>query len=157
VTEEVRASVFHLSFKPSNEDPRVSQQQRIYDVEFSKGGWTGPLNYYKAQVEPDGELEDAKSEFSLSLSLPSDSTLITSNKTTEIPFANYKINKPVFLGCTLKDEICLPALQKPITAQFCPQTTVHEFNTGHWVLNDVPDEVNEALDKWITESISGSA
>ncbi|KAJ2934991.1 hypothetical protein H1R20_g2113, partial [Candolleomyces eurysporus] len=114
----------------------TEELQRIYDAEFSKGGWTGPLNYYKAQIEPDGELEDAK----------------------KIPLANYKIHKPVFLGCALKDEICLPAFQKPITAQFCPQTTVHDFDTGHWVLNGAADEVNEALDKWIAGiSASGSA
>ena len=78
----------------------------------------------------------------------------THDGNAEIPLENYTIKKPVFIGCAKKDVICTPALQKPVAAQFCPEATVEEFDTGHWVLTDAPDEVNLALDKWISSIVA---
>ncbi|RXW14559.1 hypothetical protein EST38_g11299 [Candolleomyces aberdarensis] len=122
--------VFLESDSRTPRDPAHQELQPVYEKEFSKGGWVGPLNYYKAAL--DGDMEDSK----------------------KIPLENYTIKKPVFIGCTKKDVICVPAFQKAVAAQFCPQVTIEEFDAGHWVLTDVPEEVNSALDKWISSIVA---
>ncbi len=68
---------------------------------------------------------------------------------TEIPKAKYLITKPTFFGATLKDVVCVAALGKQVHTQLCPNTTVVDFDTGHWAQNALPDKVNEELLKWI--------
>ncbi len=68
---------------------------------------------------------------------------------TEIPKAKYVVTKPAFFGAALKDAVCVAAFGKQVHAQWCPDTTVVDFDTGHWVQNALPDKVNEELLKWI--------
>ncbi|RXW14553.1 hypothetical protein EST38_g11300 [Candolleomyces aberdarensis] len=124
------ARVFCQSDTRTPRDPAHQELQPVYEKEFSKGGWVGPLSYYKVAL--DGDAEDSK----------------------KIPLENYTIKKPIFIGCAKKDVICVPALSKSVAAQFCPQATIEEFDTGHWVLTDAPDEVNSALDKWINSIVA---
>ncbi|RXW19532.1 hypothetical protein EST38_g6344 [Candolleomyces aberdarensis] len=112
-------------------DPAMDQLHRIYDKEFAKAGFGGPLNYYKIAVSAE-ELEDGK----------------------KVPLENYKVQKPVFIGCTKRDVICLPALAQATARQFCPQATIETFDAGHWVLAQAPNEVNSALEKWINSIVA---
>ncbi len=59
------------------------------------------------------------------------------------------ITKPTFFGAALKDAVSVAALGKQVHAQWCPNTTIVDFDTGHWVQNALPDKVNEELLKWI--------
>jgi len=67
----------------------------------------------------------------------------------DIPKEKYVITKPTFFGAASKDVVCIAALGKRVHAQLCPNTTIVDFDTGHWVQNALPDKVNEELLKWI--------
>ncbi|TEB39022.1 alpha/beta-hydrolase [Coprinellus micaceus] len=117
--------------------PRVSfanesdEMWTFYRQQFEKNGFEGPLNYYKvASSEIDSE--DAK----------------------KIPLENYKIQKPVFLGNDgVEDALGAPHIQEAQTRGFCPNATVVNFSTTHWVQAEAPEAVNEALEKWITTAV----
>lgn len=94
-------------------------------------GFNGPLNYYRIMTRG-LDMEDAKN----------------------IPLDKYVIQKPVFFGGTAKDPVCIPALAMATLPRFCPNATTEIFQTGHWVLLEAPQEVNEALDKWISSVIA---
>ncbi|KAJ2920520.1 hypothetical protein H1R20_g16575, partial [Candolleomyces eurysporus] len=123
--------VFVESDTRTPRDPALAQVQKIHDKEFAKGGFRGPLNYYRVAISAE-ELEDAK----------------------KAPLENYIVQKPVYLGCTERDEICVPIIAQTAARQFCPQATIETFDTGHWVLLDVPNDVNLALEKWINSIIA---
>ena len=66
-----------------------------------------------------------------------------------IPKEDYIIVKPTFFGAAMKDAICLAAQGKDSHAKYCPNTTIVEFDTAHWVQNALPDKTNAELLKWI--------
>jgi pimeloyl-ACP methyl ester carboxylesterase len=66
-----------------------------------------------------------------------------------IPIEQYNIETPVFFAGAKNDTICLSALQMPAFAQYCKNTTVREFNSGHWVPLEAAEEVNKELLTWI--------
>ncbi len=68
---------------------------------------------------------------------------------TDIAKAKYVITKPTFFGAALKDVVGVAALGKQVHAQLCVNTTIVDFDTGHWVQNALPDIVNKELLKWI--------
>ncbi|KAF6751029.1 Alpha/Beta hydrolase protein [Ephemerocybe angulata] len=112
--------------------PYVTKElSQIYEKEFTKNGYHGPLNFYKITVSG-ADMEDAKA----------------------IPLAQYPISKPVFFGGTSKDVVCPPALSGRSLTQFCPKATTHIFEAGHWVLLEKPDELNAELEKWIESSLT---
>ena len=76
---------------------------------------------------------------------------------TDIPPANYAYSKPVFLGAPPKDYVCLAPLQEQTTRQFCPDTTVVQFDADHWLPSAKPKELNEALEAWLKEKENTSA
>ncbi|KAG6876514.1 hypothetical protein C0992_012610 [Termitomyces sp. T32_za158] len=95
--------------------------------ELLKGGLTGPVNYYKTKVF-DLDLEDLKA----------------------IAPENLVIHKPVFLGTALQDYVCLAPLQKVVAARSVKgPLTIKEFDTGHWVMWEEKDKMNEELLAWI--------
>jgi len=91
------------------------------------GGLAAPVFWYKAMVEK-----------------------VTPNEEKDIPQEKYVVKKPVFFGATLKDYVCLAAAGKAQTAQLCPDATVVDFDTDHWVMQAAPDQVNKELFKWIS-------
>ena len=62
---------------------------------------------------------------------------------------NYKILKPVWIGLANKDYVCLAAVYKTTAAQFCPNATLVDFDTDHWLQLAEPDRLNEELSKWV--------
>ncbi|EJD35450.1 alpha/beta-hydrolase [Auricularia subglabra TFB-10046 SS5] len=60
-----------------------------------------------------------------------------------------KISKPVFFGAALQDYIGLADMNKAGIAKIAPNLTVRDFDTGHWVYLEKPDEVNRELGAWL--------
>ncbi|KAG6895865.1 hypothetical protein C0992_011964 [Termitomyces sp. T32_za158] len=110
----------YVSYLPENE---IEKQKN----ELLKGGLTGPVNYYKTNVF-DLDLEDLKA----------------------IAPENLMIHKPVFLGTALQDYVSLAPLQKAVAAQSVKgPLTIKEFDTGHWIIWEEKDKMNEELLAWI--------
>ena len=59
------------------------------------------------------------------------------------------MKKPVFFGATLRDSACRADQGKAFIARTCPNATVVDYDTGHWILHEVPDKLNEDLQNWI--------
>lgn len=68
---------------------------------------------------------------------------------TEIPEDRCTISKPVFFGAALKDAACRADLGKAVTARLCPNATVVDYETGHWILQQAPDKLNEDILAWL--------
>lgn len=66
-----------------------------------------------------------------------------------VPQAQHIVQKPVFFGAAKSDYVALAAIGKFNTSQLCPNATVREFDTGHWVTWEAKDEVNKELLSWI--------
>lgn len=71
----------------------------------------------------------------------------------EIPEDSYSIRQPVFFGGARDDYICVDWVQEALARQYATNITVVNFNTTHWVAADAPEEVNQALEKWINEAV----
>ncbi|KZS99619.1 epoxide hydrolase [Laetiporus sulphureus 93-53] len=67
----------------------------------------------------------------------------------QIPESRRTITQPVFFGAAKRDYVCVPALALARMKEFCPDLTVKEFDLGHWVQLEAPDEVNCELAAWI--------
>lgn len=66
----------------------------------------------------------------------------------EIPESRYPVRKPVFFGAALKDGTGPHQFTKASTVKWCPDSTIVDFDTSHWVLEEAPEQVNEELEKW---------
>lgn len=69
--------------------------------------------------------------------------------TLEIPKERYIINKPVFFGGCARDSTCIVEDNKAIINAMCPNATIVDFDTGHWVLKQAKEKVNQKLLNWI--------
>ena len=68
---------------------------------------------------------------------------------TEIFKENYTITKPVFFGAASKDAACRADQGKAVVARYCPDATIADYETGHWILHQAPDKLNEDLRAWL--------
>jgi len=91
-----------------------------------KGGFTGPLCWYKAFMQHLTPKDDA-----------------------EIPKENYVIAKPVFFAACLKDAPCVASENIATVQAMCPNATIVNFDTDHWVLDAAPQMVNVEVLKWL--------
>ena len=67
----------------------------------------------------------------------------------DISESRYKVRKPVFFGAALRAATGPAQFTKASTANWCPNSTIVDFHTSHWVLDEAPDKVNVELEKWI--------
>lgn len=67
----------------------------------------------------------------------------------EISKDRYVVTKPVFFGAALDDTACRADHGKEVTSRYCPNATVFEYNTGHWILQQAPDKLNEDIQAWL--------
>ncbi|KZS99628.1 alpha/beta-hydrolase [Laetiporus sulphureus 93-53] len=74
---------------------------------------------------------------------------ITDSDDKQISESRQTITQPVFFGAANRDYVCVPALALARMKEFCPDLTVKEFDLGHWVQLEAPDEVNCELAAWI--------
>ncbi|KAJ7592486.1 Alpha/Beta hydrolase protein [Mycena floridula] len=95
---------------------------------LQKGGMAGPLCYYGIMTSKDN---------------------IDFNDNLAIPKQNIMVTKPVFFGAALRDVVALASVQKMILAKTCTNTTVCDYDAGHWVMVEKKDEVNRDLLAWI--------
>jgi len=102
------------------------EEYKLQTDPVRKHGVAAALNWYKGYVKKVQMTDDA-----------------------DIAKAKYVITKPTFFGAALKDVVGVAALGKQVHAQLCVNTTIVDFDTGHWVQNALPDKVNEELLKWI--------
>ncbi|OCH86221.1 alpha/beta-hydrolase [Obba rivulosa] len=91
-----------------------------------QNGISAPLRWYKALVHGQFAEDDQK-----------------------ILHERYSIQQPVFFGACEKDYIFPPVLELAKIPKYCPNLTVKEFETDHWVHLAAPDELNTALEEWI--------
>jgi soluble epoxide hydrolase/lipid-phosphate phosphatase len=66
-----------------------------------------------------------------------------------IPQSAYTIEKPVFLGLTEKDPLCVPVIFKALASQFCKNVTTKLFSCGHWIFWEKKDQLSEELAVWV--------
>ncbi|KAJ6593070.1 Alpha/Beta hydrolase protein [Mycena capillaripes] len=95
-------------------------------AELLKGGMGGPLCWYK-QYATGAVVHDDK--------------LVSKE--------NYVIKQPVFFAATHEDYICVPKVALVTMKDVCPNLTVRDYQTDHWVQLAAPDKVNKDLLEWI--------
>ncbi|KAJ7840987.1 alpha/beta-hydrolase [Mycena leptocephala] len=98
----------------------------VHKAELLEGSLAGPLCWYKqyttAMVAEDDKL---------------------------VPKENYIIKQPVFFAATLNDYICRPEWGLLTLKPGCPNLTIKEYHTDHWVQLAVPEQLNKDLLEWI--------
>ena len=97
---------------------QISTDEQI----ISAGGYTGPLNWYKAQI---ANLNAADEPF--------------------IPDELKHIAQPTLLLTATKDLVCTPVMAEAGMKDWVKDLTVKGVDAGHWLHLERPDEVNEAL------------
>ncbi|KAF9021945.1 alpha/beta-hydrolase [Hymenopellis radicata] len=95
-------------------------------ADYLASGIGSSLNWYKIMTS-DIELEDSKG----------------------IPEADYTIRKPVFFGGALRDYICVAPLMRAGFFKYAPNFTFQDYDTGHWIMLQRPEEINRDLLGWI--------
>lgn len=127
----------------------AEDQFKYHEEQFSQGTWDPPVNFYRitfngmTREDDESELAHGNSKAS------SDPRQLDA----EIPVDTYTIQKPVFFGGSHNDPICVDTAQVAGARAFCPNLTVANFNTTHWIAAEAAKEVNEALDRWISEAV----
>ncbi|KAF5365410.1 hypothetical protein D9758_010817 [Tetrapyrgos nigripes] len=105
-----------------------AQQKKI----IQDGGLAAPTCYYKAKVRGVHNGEDQA-----------------------LPPTPFPLNVPVFYGGAAEDFICLTPVYKQILDQIYSGSqegeryTYREFKANHWLMMQIPDEVNKELTGWI--------
>ena len=75
---------------------------------------------------------------------------LTSSFLAGIPQENAIIQKPVFFGAALRDYIVIAPIFIEATTKFSNnKLTIHEYDTGHWVMLEAKDRFNSDLLHWI--------
>jgi len=103
-----------------------------------KGGMNSPLAWYRLAIS--GMLAEDEKNVPPSRTLPPTAT-------------------PLFFAACKRDYVCLASAGKQLfnsaSFQHHQSVTIKEFDTGHWVMLEVPDEVNRELGRWV-EGVVGT-
>ncbi|TFK18265.1 alpha/beta-hydrolase [Coprinopsis marcescibilis] len=125
---------FETFIKSDSSTPRAtyisSEDMKTTEDVFAKGGWNGPLSYYKNEVSN-----------------------VSSEADKVIPIENYVIDKPVLFIATGNDAIIVPKLFSARVLEYCPQSTTKILSTGHWAFWEAPDQLNSYLLDWLVEGL----
>ncbi|KAJ7121620.1 epoxide hydrolase [Mycena epipterygia] len=95
-------------------------------AELLKGGLAGPLCWYKQYA-----------------------TGVVAEDDKLVPKENYIIKQPVFFAAAHEDYVCAPKVGLVMMKDVCPNLTVRDYQTSHWVQLAAPDKVNKDLLEWI--------
>lgn len=95
-----------------------------------KGGLESPLNWYKSNLQGiNDQIKDTVFE------------------------EDIKIRKPTFMAVAKYDYVCPREVAiAQIEKYAVGGLTIVEFDTGHWLQLEKPEEYNEALERWITST-----
>jgi len=120
-----------ISRLTENKITPISSHVTSEDIKHSKetllsGGMAGPLCWYKVVTQGLSAADDAK-----------------------VPKDARQVSKPVFFGACLYDAICVPELGKAAITQNCKQATIKEYESGHWVILEQAESLNQDLLVWI--------
>ncbi|PCH37515.1 alpha/beta-hydrolase [Wolfiporia cocos MD-104 SS10] len=105
----------------------TEEDKAIITKSWLSGGLGGALNWYRTLLTGINPEDDKK-----------------------INSERHVLRHPAFFGACKKDYVCTPALALAAMEPACPNMTVREFNTGHWVQLEAAAELNAALLAWIT-------
>jgi len=109
--------------------PYMTKEDLEYAKITLKNGYSAPARWYKTFTEG-----------------------LFAEDDKQISKEKYLIHKPVFFAGCKKDPICLSAAVVATIGQTCPNHTIHEFESDHWLPIALPDEFNAKLLAWV-ESI----
>ncbi|KAG5634550.1 hypothetical protein DXG03_005847 [Asterophora parasitica] len=69
---------------------------------------------------------------------------------TRIAPESYFIKQPVFFGSATQDYVCRPAFGRLATTQYTKgPLTIKEYETGHWVMWQAKEKLNQDLLEWV--------
>ncbi|KZP25937.1 alpha/beta-hydrolase [Athelia psychrophila] len=106
------------------------EEMRVHKDLLSKGGFKGPLNWYKVVMRG-----------------------FTAEDDKLIPQEHYAISQPVFFGGCKLDYICRPEIATPALDAYAKRLTYREFDGDHWTLLSHSEDVNSELLSWITTAM----
>ncbi|KAF8999695.1 Alpha/Beta hydrolase protein [Cyathus striatus] len=123
-------------FRPWMENKNLSDAPAFWTVEdkrkhqaaLMKGGLTGPLNWYVARMRELDNEDDAA-----------------------VPKENYRFRTPTLYIPTLKDMICIPAINEAELRKYCDNLSVKVIDSTHWVMLEKPAELNEAIGEFLAK------
>ncbi|KAF9058455.1 Alpha/Beta hydrolase protein [Rhodocollybia butyracea] len=110
----------------------TDSERENHKINLLQRGLQGPLNWYRGRL-----------------------TGMNNEDESKIPVESYSIGIPTFFGGALRDHIALAAGGKAMMARFCPELTVRDFDTSHWIMLEVSAELNDALSEFFV-SLQGS-
>ncbi|KIJ68099.1 hypothetical protein HYDPIDRAFT_83277 [Hydnomerulius pinastri MD-312] len=98
-----------------------------------EGGLASPLNWYKSNLQGvNNHIKDS---------------------TSALSEEQIKIRKPAFMAVAKFDYVCVRDYAiGEIEKYAAGGLTLVEFDTGHWLLLEQPEEYNNALEQWITST-----
>ena len=64
------------------------------------------------------------------------------------------LTQPVFFAACNGDIISSNSRMVPTLQSVAKDLTVAEYDAGHWVYYEYPDQLNEALNKWLEAKVS---
>ncbi|KIY70841.1 alpha/beta-hydrolase [Cylindrobasidium torrendii FP15055 ss-10] len=114
--------------KPELADYVTESDLETYRKNFLTGGLTGPLNWYKIYTSD-----------------------ILANDNKQISEEQARISKPVFVAPCLQDKACIALFTEKGTAMYCSDLKVQTYDTGHWVIKEAADSLNQDLLAWIKD------
>lgn len=104
------------------------QELQMHNRILKHGGYTGPLNWYKAAALLDPAKEDV-----------------------ELPDDQKKIEVPTVFIATTKDYAIIKDVQIQMTKAVAPHVKVVTLDTGHWAMLEARDEVESLLEEFGAE------
>jgi soluble epoxide hydrolase/lipid-phosphate phosphatase len=105
----------------------TAEMREAFVKRMTKDGFTAPLLWYKAMIE--------------GLHVEAEKKVLNQTSVVKVP--------TLFIAAT-HDLLGLPAaIQHPVQLGLLPDLTTHEIDAGHWCMLAKPQEVGEALMKWL--------
>ncbi|TFK39366.1 Alpha/Beta hydrolase protein [Crucibulum laeve] len=103
------------------------EEKESHKKALLEGGLLGPCNWYAAKAGG-----------------------LSNEAEARIPQERYAFSIPSFYGAALQDYICIAGINKMLMPRFASNLTIEDFNTSHWIMFEAGDQLNTALDKFIT-------
>ncbi|KAH0828013.1 Alpha/Beta hydrolase protein [Lanmaoa asiatica] len=95
-----------------------------------QGGLNSPLNWYRSHLHG-----------------------VNNGITATVSEADINIKKPAFMAVAKNDYVCLHEFAITEIEKYAKGgLTIVEFDVGHWAQLEKPEEYNDALDRWVTDT-----
>jgi len=120
---------------------------------FLRNGLASPLQWYRSMTEGVQNADSAGGLTWLTTTIISSCLIMTP---PAIPKEAYAISKPGFFAACANDCICLAAIGKQQSLTYVKNLTVKDYDAGHWVQLEAPDQLNKDLEEWIQAIFLGS-